>query len=96
MNKKRIIVIISIILITTIISIFISNHIMAIKDFESSNTPEQLESIFSRCACQERVKNNPDTNMLCLGTLIDWQNSTHYIDNNLCKFIPLPFDDNQD
>jgi len=27
--------------------------------------------------------------MLCTQTLIDWENSTHYIDNNLCKFMTI-------
>lgn len=29
---------------------------------------------------------NPDTNMLCTQPFIDWENSTHYIDNNICEW----------
>jgi hypothetical protein len=57
--------------------------------YKLENTPEQLGGIFSSCDCQERVKANPETNNLCTQPLIDWENSTHYIDNNLCKFITL-------
>jgi hypothetical protein len=57
--------------------------------YRLQNTPDQLEGIFASCACQERVKANPETNMLCTQPLIDWENSTHYIDNNLCEFITL-------
>jgi hypothetical protein len=53
----------------------------------SDNTSEQLEGIFASCACQKRVKANPETNNLCTQPLIDWENSTHYIDNNICKFM---------
>ena len=44
---------------------------------------------FASCACQERVKDNPEINMLYTQPLIDWENSTHYIDNNLCKFMAI-------
>lgn len=56
---------------------------------QSSIAQDRLESIFNRCDCQERVKNNPDTNMLCLGTFMEWENSTHYIDNHLCEIITV-------
>ena len=88
MNNKQA-VIITIILAASVSSIIGYNHYDSVRNFELENTPEQLESIFSRCDCQERVKNNPGTNQLCLGSLVDWQNSTHYIDNNLCEFITL-------
>ncbi len=42
-----------------------------------------LKEIFANCNCQE------DPERTCEHTFIDWQNSTHYIDNNLCEFIPL-------
>ena len=57
--------------------------------YKIQNTPEQLKGIFANCACQERVKANPETNNLCTQPLIDWENSTHYINNNLCKFMTI-------
>ena len=57
--------------------------------YNIENTPDQLKGIFANCACHERVKANPETTNLCTQPLIDWENSTHYIDNNLCKFISL-------
>ena len=55
--------------------------------YKLQNTPEQLRRVFASCACHERVKANPETNMLCTQPLIVWENSTHYIDNNICKFM---------
>jgi len=59
---------------------------LSIREFESNNTPDQLKGIFSNCACQERVNSNPDTVERCTQPFIDWENSTHYIDNNICKW----------
>ena len=44
---------------------------------------DQLKGIFHNCNCQE------DPERTCEHTLIHWQNSTHYIDNNVCEFVPI-------
>ena len=56
---------------------------------ESNNTSDQLKGIFGNCACQERVKTNSDTVERCPQPFIDWKNSTHYIDNNICEWREL-------
>ena len=53
------------------------------REIESKNTPDDLKGIFGNCNCQE------DPERTCEQTLIVWQNSTHYIDNNLCQYITL-------
>jgi len=50
------------------------------------NTPDQLGGIFANCNCQERVKANSDTAERCPQPFIDWENSTHYINNNSCEW----------
>lgn len=52
-------------------------------DYELENRLGQLKEIFGSCNCQT------DPERTCEHTLIVWQNSTHYIDNNLCEFITL-------
>ena len=50
------------------------------------NTPDGLKGVFGNCACQERVKSNPDTMERCIQPEFIWENSTHYIDNNICEW----------
>ena len=42
-----------------------------------------LKGIFHNCNCKE------DPERTCEDTLIEWHNSTHYIDNNICEFNSL-------
>lgn len=51
-----------------------------------NNTPDQLQGIVGNCACQERVKVNLATIERCIQPHISWENSTHYIDNNICEW----------
>ncbi len=83
MNKKQAVIIIGVILIISIISIVIIDSYITQRDFESKNTPGQLRGISGLCNCKL------DPERTCPEPFIDWQNSTHYIDNNLCEFITL-------
>ena len=84
--KVRILIIIGLVLVVGAMLAVLINHHNTIREFESNNTPDQLDGILGSCECQERVKTNPDTIERCPEPFIDWQNSTHYIDNNLCKW----------
>ena len=44
---------------------------------------KQLKRIFANCGCQE--SGGP-----CIQPLYTWNNDTHYIDNNFCKFVQQP------
>lgn len=83
MNKKQILIISAITLIIIVSSILVFYLYMTVRNFELENTPDQLRGIFGNCNCQA------DPERTCTQTLIDWQNSTHYIDNNLCEYITL-------
>lgn len=83
MNKKQTIIVSAITLIIIVSSIFVFYQYMTVRNFESNNTPDQLKWIFGNCNCQA------DPERTCEHTFVDWQNSTHYIDNNLCAFITL-------
>ena len=85
--KVRILIIIGLVLVVGAMLAVLINHHNTIREFESNNTPDQLDGILGSCECQERVKTNHDTIERCPQPFIDWQNSTHYIDNNLCKWI---------
>lgn len=50
------------------------------------NTPDGLKGVFGNCACQERTKTNPDTMERCPQPEYSWENSTHYINNNVCEW----------
>ena len=54
--------------------------------YTEDNIPDQLRGVFGNCACHERVKQNPDTMERCPQPYISWENSTHYIDNNICEW----------
>ena len=84
--KTRFLVIIGIVLVVGALLAVLINYHNSIREYESNNTPDQLKGILGSCACQERVKTNPDTIERCPQPLIDWQNSTHYIDNNVCEW----------
>ena len=85
--KTRVLIIVGIVLITSGVGIVILNHYITVeREFELNNSTEQLRGIFGSCDCQERVKTNPDTSERCPEPFIDWQNSTHYIDNNICEW----------
>lgn len=83
MNKKQTAIIIGIVLIISVLGVLAFNHYMTVRNFELENTPDQLRGIFGNCNCQA------DPERTCTQTFIDWQNSTHYIDNNLCEYITL-------
>ncbi len=57
-----------------------------IQNNTEDNIPDQLQGVFGNCACQERVESNPDTVERCPQPYISWENSTHYIDNNICEW----------
>ncbi len=79
--KTRLLIIIGIILLISVIIIVILNHYISVeREFELNNTPDDLKGIFGNCKCQE------DPERTCTQTFIDWENSTHYIDNNICKW----------
>lgn len=58
-------------------------------DDVEENMADQLRGVFGSCACQERTKSNPDTMERCTQPDISWKNSTHYIDNNSCRWVSL-------
>ncbi len=64
-----------------------STHILNLEncEWESENTPSQLRGVLGNCACQERIKVNPDTRERCPQPELDWRNATHYIDNIQCE-----------
>jgi len=82
--KTRLLVIVGLVLVIGAMLAVLVNHHMSIREYESNNTPEQLRAVFANCACQENQ--NPDKNMLCTQPFIAWENSTHYIDNNICEW----------
>ena len=82
--KTRFLVIAGLVAIVGVMLAVLVNYHISIREYESNNTPEQLRGIFGNCACQERQ--NPDTNQLCTQPFIDWENATHYIDNNICEW----------
>ena len=82
--KTRLLIIVGLVLVVGVMLAVLVNHHMSIREYESNNTSDQLRGIFGNCACQE--KQNPDTNMLCTQPFIDWENFTHYIDNNTCEW----------
>ncbi len=51
-----------------------------------NNIPDQLRGVFGNCACQERIRENPDTMERCPQPHISWENTTHYIDNIICEW----------
>jgi len=53
------------------------------------NTPEHLKSVFFDCECESKINAYPELDELCTQTLAKWYNSTHYIDNNTCKFFEI-------
>lgn len=85
MDKTQTLIILGIVIaiIITIFSVFLY---ITQQQFEEHNTPEQLEAVFSRCNCVP----NETISLQCPSVLVDWQNSTHYIDSNICKFQLLP------
>lgn len=56
------------------------------KNVEENNISDQLKGVLGNCACQERVKSNPDTMVVCNQPGLVWENSTHYINNNICEW----------
>ena len=85
--KTKLLIIIGIVLIVGILSTVILNDYISVqREFELENTPDQLKGILGSCACQERTKSFPESNERCPQSFIDWQNSTHYIDNNICEW----------
>ena len=80
--KTRLLIVIGVVL-TISASIVLLNYYISEREFEARNTLGQLREIFSSCACTADPKNT------CTQPFIDWQNSTHYIDNNVCKFLEI-------
>ena len=81
--KTKLLIIIGIVAVGVIGIVILNHYISVEREFELNNTPDDLKGIFGNCKCQE------DPERTCTETFIDWENSTHYIDNNLCKFITL-------
>ena len=73
----------AIILIIIASSILVFYQYPTVRNPELENTPDDLKGIFHNCNCKE------DPERTCEDTLIEWHNSTHYIDNNICEFILL-------
>ena len=91
--KTRLLIIIGVVL-TISASIVLLNyyhyeHELALRNMSGATTPEHLRGILFDCDCEKRIKANPDTNELCLDSFTSWHNSTHYIDNNVCKFLEI-------
>jgi hypothetical protein len=86
--KTRLLVIIGVVL-TISVSIVLLNYYNYEHEFELRNSPEQLKAILVKCGCENKIKTFPEKDELCIGPLTDWQNSTHYIDNNVCKFLEI-------
>lgn len=80
MNKKQTIIVSAIALIIIVSSVLVIYQNMTVRNFESNNAPGQLKEIAGNCNCKA------DPERTCEHTFIDWQNSTHYIDNNMCKW----------
>ena len=57
-----------------------------IQNNTEDNISDQLRGVFGTCACQERITQNPDTMERCPQPYISWENSTHYINNNICEW----------
>ena len=60
---------------------------------EYPNT-RNLDAVFQSCKQKEKVMEanfmSPDgTKIAIIGAGVEWFNSTHYIDNNICDFIPM-------
>jgi hypothetical protein len=88
MNKKQIVLIIGVVL-TFSVSIVFLNYYISEREFEARNSPEHLKAVLVKCGCENKIKTFPEKDELCIGPLINWQNSTHYIDNNACKFLEI-------
>jgi hypothetical protein len=71
------------------VSIFFLNYYVSEREYESRNTSDQLRAILVSCACVSKINTYPEPDDLCIGRVGSWQNSTHYIDNNICEFITL-------
>lgn len=78
-----------IVLLTISVSLVLLNYYISEREFESRNSPEQLKAILVKCDCENKIKTFPQQDELCIGPLTYWQNSTHYIDNNICKFVDI-------
>ena len=52
-------------------------------DFETAEKDKQIKRIDVNCKCQQ--EGGP-----CIQPLFEWENTTHYIDNNFCEFIEKP------
>ena len=89
MNKTNLVIVISIILTVITVGIVLFHYHSLEQLYESRNTPSQLERVFSDCACVNKINKYPEPDQLCLDLLSSWQNDTHFIDSNICKFIEL-------
>ena len=89
MGEKQTAIIIGVVLVIVAISATALSFYISDREFQLNNTAGQLEEILGICACKERVEANPDGIERCIQPFIDWENSTHYIDNNICKWQDL-------
>ena len=83
MNKKQIVFILGVILTISVGIVLLNHYISVEREFEARNTLGQLREILGICAC------TADPNRTCPEPFVDWQNSTHYIDNNVCTFLDI-------
>ena len=91
--KTKLLIIIGVVLTIGVILVILNYYHyereLAFRNMSGVTTPEHLRAILSDCDCEKRIKDNPDTNELCLDSFTSWRNSTHYIDNNACTFLGI-------
>jgi len=88
--KTRLLIIIGSVLIITIASTFILNYYTDEEIKSQKFRDEQIDRIFKRCDYQKRMNERNgiglDGNKLDHQPLYFWNNSTHHLDNNTCKW----------
>ena len=89
--KSKLLIVIVVVLIITITSTFILNY-YAYEEIKTQKfNDEQIDSIFKRCDYQKMMNDRNwigfDGNKITdHQPMMVWENSTHYIDNNICKW----------
>ena len=89
--KTRLLIVIIVVLIITITSTFILNYYVDEEIKTQKFNDEQIDSIFKRCDYQKMMNDRNwigfDGNKITdHQPMMMWENSTHYIDNNICKW----------
>ena len=89
--KTRLLIIVGVVLTTVITSVFVLNYYVEEKIKSQKFGDEQIDRIFKRCDYQKMMD---DRNWIDLEgnkgldhqPLYVWNNSTHHLDNNACKW----------